>query len=423
MKPRLARPLIAAVVGGALLAGGAVATSPAFADTTGSTVTSDVTPEPSDSASTPSDESSSPVADPTDSSEPPVVVDPGASSEPPVVDPGASSEAPDPSTSSDAPDPGTSSEPPATPNEAPKGAFGVNLTSLWIGQFVTFSQTSVSDDSDSAAALTRVVDFGDGTKVTLTAGQNSLNHQYLKAGSFKVSETLTDTAGATTTLAAKTVAVTVPGRVTLNTHTVWPGGKYTFKIDRVPAGTISIRVNWGDGWMTTQSAKNQTITGYFYKYKGTNTIVTGRRPLSIQYKNKYGYTSWISAGTINVLKDSWTPAVKITKPSSSNRVKSWSTVRGTVTDKGSGAPYAYIYVTRVSGSKVSCFTAKKKWVRVYNDSQFYSKCTAVSVKVTKGKWSLKVPGQAKGDLYIDAYALDWADHLGYKGLHVKLTRS
>ncbi|BCY15043.1 PKD domain-containing protein [Actinoplanes sp. L3-i22] len=429
MKPRLSRPLLAAIVGGALLAGGAVATSPAYADTTGGTVateTTEPTADPTEATTTPTpeptDTTTSPTVDPTDPTTEPTTVAPTETTTPPT----------EPTTEPTTVAPTETTTPPTDPTtvppadtEAPTGTFGLNLTSIWVGQTVTVTQTEAqyADNKDADAAITRYIDFGDGTNTTLTAGQSSIAHTYAKFGTFKIAETLTDTAGNASAPIVKSVVVALPGRVSLTSHSVWPGQRFTAKVTSVPAGTLAFKLNWGDGWIDTFTGKNQNVTGYYYHYKGSESVVTGTKQLLIQYRNKNGYSSWINAGSVSVKRDAWTPVVKITKPSSSNRVKSWSVVKGTVTDTGSGAPYAYVYLTRVSGSKVYCFTAKKKWIRVYSDADYYSKCTAVAAKVVSGKWSFKVSGQAKGDLYIDAYAQDWADHLGYRGLHVKLTRS
>ncbi|MFI1991267.1 hypothetical protein [Actinoplanes sp. NPDC020271] len=411
MKPRLAKPLIAAIAGGVLLAGGALATTPAYADTNGTAV---------------SDEAS---ADPQTSSEAPAQPDPQTSSEAPAQpDPQTSSEAPaqpDPQTSSEAPaqpDPQTSSQPPAPDAKAPTGNFRLNLSSIWIGQSVVFTQneSDYSDPTDANSAITRYIDFGDGSHTTLSPGQSTYTKAYGRSGSFRVVETLTDASGNHSEI-AKAVTVTVPGRVTLSTHTVWPGQRFTFKVDRVPSGTNRFEVQWGDGWSSSYSGSNRTITSMFYHYKGSELVVKGNRPLYIRYRNANGYTSWISAGSVTVRQDKWRPVVTITKPANANRVKSWNVIRGTVTDKGSGAPYVYVWLTRVNGHKISCFNGKK-WIRIYNEQQYDEKCAVKGTKVVKGKWSLKVPGQAKGDLFIDTSAWDWGDHRGDRSLHVKLTR-
>jgi hypothetical protein len=401
----LARPLLAALVGGALLAGGAVATSPAYAD-----------PAASDAASTADQTSASPSADTSAGPASPSAdtsAGPGAPSAGPAdTSAGPGDTSPEPSTG---PDPDTT---------APTGTFALNLASIWIGQSVTVTQaeSQYSDDKDANAAITRVIDFGDGTAtVTLAPGVASAPHQYVRFGNFKITETLKDSSGNASTI-VKPVAVTLPGKTSVSTHSVWLGQRYTFKITNVPTGTLAIKVNWGDGFISAHAGKNQTITGYYYKDKSGN-LVTGTRQTLIQYRNKNGYSSWINAGSITIKKDIWKPVVKITKPSSPNRVKSWKTVKGTVTDKGSGAPYAYVWITRVASGKVYCFTAKKKWIRVNSEAEYDAKCTPQSLKVVKSKWSFKLPGLAKGQLYIDALAYDWQDHEGWRSLHVNVTRS
>ncbi|GAA2872839.1 hypothetical protein Acy02nite_42900 [Actinoplanes cyaneus] len=316
------------------------------------------------------------------------------------------------------------SNPPVPDVAPPKGTFALSATSVLMKQGVTFIQNDAdySDDKDADSALTRYITFGDGTSVTLNPGQTTFVKKYTKAGSFKVVEKITDTSGKSFTTPAKTVTVTSPGKATLNTHTVYQGQRFTITFSGVPSGTSKIRVLWGDGYENPIAGKNQTIGGYYYlDSKGKKVL--GKRSIYVNYTTKNGTTDWFPVGAVNVLVDKYRPVLTVTKPSASNRVKSWTTVRGTASDKGAGLqPYAYVFVTRVTGGKVYCFTKNKKWVRVYSDKQYDTKCTPVVTSIVKGKWAFKLTGLGTGDLFVDAYAFDRIGHQGYRGLHVKVNK-
>ena len=382
MNPRLKSPLLAAVVSGALVAGGAVYAAPAFAGAPAS-VSSILADDPSDGPS-PSD-SSTPSADPTTSS--------------PSDDPASSSPA-DPSTS------------PTTPPDttAPTGRFTLNTAGLWIGQNAVLTQVGIADNGvTDPATVTRVVSWGDGTSSTLAAGQGPVSKAYAKAGRFVVTLTLTDAAGNVTKVTS-TVTVTVPGKFKFSSTSVWPGQPFNLIISAVPAGTTKITVDGGDGYVGSFRGANQTIKNVYY-HRRNGGLIRGWVTLRVTFTNKYGTTSWITIGRVNVRTDSWSPVVKVTKPAHANRISSWKTVRGTSSDKGSGAPYVYVWFTRVVGSQVYCYQQNKTWKQVRTDAEYDKYCLGLPVKVSKNKWSIALKGLKKGGtLYVDAQTWDWADH-------------
>ncbi|GGQ41613.1 hypothetical protein GCM10010166_06480 [Couchioplanes caeruleus subsp. azureus] len=309
---------------------------------------------------------------------------------------------------------------PGTPADttAPVGSFSLHTTSLWIGQKVTLKLGAVSDDTSSAAQISRVVNWGDGKSDTLRAGQLQIQKQYTKVGSFAVTVTLKDAAGntGTATAPAGKVTVTSPGKFRLDKTSVWPGQRFSVSISGVPAGTRSIRLYWGDGSSSALKGANQTVSTLY----GRNI---GKVTLRATFTNGNGTSAAVTAGTIEVKRDRWKPVVKVKKPGKSNRLKSWKYATGTVTDKGAGVPFLFVLATRISGNKVYCFTPKKKWKRVYNEKQFRN-CVPVAVKVSKGKWSLKLSGLKKGDLYVDAMARDWGGNLSkVASVKAKITRN
>ncbi|AGZ46218.1 PKD domain-containing protein [Actinoplanes friuliensis] len=435
MNPRLTRPLLAIAISGAMFAGGAVVASPAFADPSGARESS------TDALSVLEDPTGEPTPEPTATTEP--TPEPTATTEPtpeptattdPTPEPTATTDpTPDPTVTTDptpeptatttpAPDPTVTTDPADT--TAPVGKFSLNTTALWIGQVVSLTQGAVTDNKSAATQITRTVNWGDGTSSTLPANTSAFKHKYAKNGRFTVVVTLKDAAGNTSkaTAPSSTVAVTTPGKFKLSKYSVWSGESFKLTISNVPAGTTKLTLDWGDGWVQNLKARNQTVSGYYYHRKNGG-LIKGAITLKTTFTNKYGATSAIYSGKVTVKTDSWKPVVKVKKPSSSDRIKSWKTVTGTSSDKGSGAPYVYVWGTRISGSKVYCTNSKKKWVRVNSDADF-GKCTAITVKVSKGKWKMSLPGVAKGTLYIDARTWDWADNASkWSTVKAKITRS
>jgi len=420
----LKRPLLAAVVSGALVAGGVVLTAPAFAapapGVPGSAVAAD---EPAADPST--DPSTDPSAEPP-SAEPSAPESPSAepSSSVPSSLPSSDAPAPEPSGSAPGSEPASvppSSEPPAPDTEAPKGSFKLSLSSFWVGQRTTLTLQGVSDDVSTPDQITRVITWGDGTTSRLAATQATVTKQFVKSGKFPVTMTLTDAAGNKKTQTS-TITVTKPGTFKLNKSAVWHHEIFKVTIGSVPAGTTKIALHWGDGWATALQGRNQTVSGmYYHRYKGP-LVPAGPVALTAVFTNKNGSTTPITVGRITIKKDSSKPVLKITTPKNPNRVSSWKTLRGAVTDKGSGGAYVAVIPMKASGGKVYCYTSKKTWIRVYDDTDL-SVCIT-TVKVTKGKWSLALKGLTKGELFVSAAAQDWSDNVS-NGVQVdkKLTRS
>jgi hypothetical protein len=406
LKTRLNRHLMAAVLAGAVIAGGAVYANPALAapDSTTSASALDETTDPSDPTTT------DPAPDPTTT----------APATAPTTDPTTTAPATDPTTTGPVTDPadpttdptatGPTTDPTTTPPPAdttkPTGTFKLSLSSFWVGQRTTLTLVGIDDDS-GAAAVTRVVTWGDGSSSTLPATQVTVTKQYTKSGKFPVTLTLTDAAGNKLAVPSS-VTVTAPGKFKLNKSSVWHGERFTVAISSVPAGTTKIALNSGDGFTAVLKGKNQTVTEYYYhRYKGA-LMPAGPVSLTAVFTNKYGSTTAIPVGKVTIKRDVWSPHVTITKPSKSSRASSWKTIRGTATDKGSGIPALYVIVLRQSGSKVYCYTPKKTWLRLYADTDV-SRCLN-AVKVSKGKWSLAVKGQAKKTtLDVLAVGQDWSD--------------
>jgi hypothetical protein len=413
LRTRLNRQLLAAVLLGAVVAGGAVYTNPAFAAPATAVSTAaaadDPTTDPTTTAPT-----TEPTTDPTTAPTTEPTTDPTTTA--PTTEPTTTAPTTEPTTTAPTVDPTT---PPDTTK--PTGSFKLSVSALWIGQRTTLTLGAIGDDR-GAAGVTRVVTWGDGGTSTLPATQTVITKQYTRAGRFPVTLTLTDAAGNQTVISS-TVAVTVPGKFKLNKTSVWHGEHFTVTIGSVPAGTTRIALNSGDGYTDVLAGKNQTVTQlYYHRYKG-GLMPAGPVTLTAVFTNKYGSTTPIVVGKVTIKRDVWSPKVTITKPSKSNRASSWKTIKGTAVDKGSGIPDVIVIVLRKSGSKVYCYNAKNAWMRIYADTNL-AKCFHYA-RVAKGKWSLTVKGQKRNTtLDVLAVGADWADHTSNTAeRYTKLTRS
>lgn len=416
---RLKRPLLAAVVSGALLAGGLAVGSPALADTPGGTTATvtasdDPTTDPSAPATTePTEAPTSPSADPTTSSPDPSPSEPGPVESSPAGDPTPSEPAsPEPTTppATEEPSPEPSTSTPPADVATPAGRFTLNTGAIWQGQRVTLTQGAVTDADTPLDQITRVVTWGDGATSTLKSGQAPIAKQYTKNGTYTVTLTVKDPAGHASKSTAVVKVTTPPVKFKLDRTTVWPGQKIKVTVSGVPSGTTRIYVDHGDGYKGDRPAKNQTFYEIYY-HRSNGARVFGKVTIKANFSNKFGTSNYITMATVTVKKDTWKPVVKVNKPKNATKASSWKTVTGTVSDKGSGVLDTYVWVTRISGNKLYCYTPAKTWKRVYSEAQWLN-CKGIYVKAnSKGKWSLKVNGLKKGQqVLVEAVAYDWADN-------------
>ncbi|MBO3743931.1 hypothetical protein [Actinoplanes flavus] len=419
MKTRLA----VAVVSGALIAGGTLIGAPAYAI-------------PDSAADAPSGKNPSAVIE--ESATGLDAVDPTPTPTP--TDPTPTPTDPTPTPTDPTPTP-TSTEP--TPDTTkPTGSFALDYTSVWVGQQIKVVQESwdYSDPGDAQNTLKRVVNWGDGTSTALSPTTSSARKSYARSGSFKVTVTITDPAGNTSAIPARTVAVTVPaGKVSLSRKSVYQGGLFNINIGKVPAGATMYKIDWSDGWDSAHWSSSKSLTGrilYRWRWdpaakrhvKVSNARLSGVRTLRIAWGNDKGYGAWQAIGNLNLVKDRWKPTLTIKKPSSTNRASSWKTITGTVGDKGAGVRHLGVTAFRVTASgKAYCLTPARKWKRYYSDADVDKYCyaTGVKVKIKNGKWSLKLPaGLGKNQYFaVDAWVYDYADYFRETYRTAKITRS
>ncbi|MBB2945975.1 outer membrane biosynthesis protein TonB [Actinoplanes lutulentus] len=439
MKPRLSRPLLAAFVSGAIVAGGVVYTAPVLAAgpvaSPAAAIDATDTPEPTETSGSPTATETTTSAAPVETTTSAAPVETTTSAAPVETTTSAApvetttSASPTPTKTTTSPAPVKTTTPAPKDTKAPTGSFRLSATSIWTGQKVTFSQSAAEyqDDRDADSAITRKISWGDGTSTTLAANATSYAKQYTRAGRFNVTETLTDRSGNRATTAAKVVSVTVPAKWALSRYTIYQGARFEVSISKVPAGTDKIHVDWGDGWIDTLGGRDQKFGGTILYRKNTDTKISGKVKMRIAFTNKNGWTGWLPLATVNVLKDNWKPKLTVTKPKKPNKISSWKTIKGTLTDKGSGVTVARVTIIRVTTSgKLYCLTQKKKWKRYTTEAQFMKHCgnNGVEIKPSKkGNWSMKVPsGVTKGQIVVLAWTYDRAHNYAGKNREATLTK-
>ncbi|MBL7254750.1 PKD domain-containing protein [Paractinoplanes lichenicola] len=398
MKTRLSRPLLAAVISGALASG--LAAAPALAE-----------PPPLPGATELPPATTPPVTPPTtpDTSPPPVTTPPPPATTPPATTPPATTPpATTPPATTPPVSPPVTTPPPAADTKAPSGAFSLNRWSIWTGQSVTITIVGVADNVSAGPQITRVVTWGDGTTQTLHHTAKNVSHTYKSNGKKPITLTLTDAAG--NKKVAKSVGPTVSSpalKYKLNKSSVWAGEKFVWEITSVPAGTKKISVAWGDGRSSILPIKKQKVTRYYFATPGNAPVPPGVKQLKAYLVNGYGAATPINVGKVTLKRDTSRPVLRVTPPSKANKASSWKAVKGTATDTGSGVKeIAIVAMVAKSATTVVCWSPRwKKWL---NANTFTPDSCFVVVKPSKGKFSLALKNTPKGYLGIIGVAGDWA---------------
>ncbi|MFI5936721.1 ExeM/NucH family extracellular endonuclease [Actinoplanes sp. NPDC051494] len=302
---------------------------------------------------------------------------------------------------------------------APTGTFRLSTALLWPGQSVRLDQLALADDTSAAAAVTRVVTWGDGTAPeTLAAGTTTATHKYAKAGRFQVSVALTDEAGNTAQAGFSTfsvVAVTAQnGRFTLDRTAIWATQSVKLSLTRV-SGATKVTIAWGDGTTSTVAPSTTSVT---HKYTRAGTFAVKVTPV-----NAAGTGTTVTAGSVKVVTDVFRPAVALSAPGHPERVTSWKSVGGVAFDLGSGVARVQVKLVEQRSGKWYYYTGTS-WVKAssYENARARAKVISV-VPNAKGRWSLGIKGVTKGTLKIAYSATDKVGKSSsVKNYSVKITK-
>jgi 5'-nucleotidase len=286
---------------------------------------------------------------------------------------------------------------------APTGTFTLDTTALWPGQSVTLTQTALADDVSPAAAIKRVVTWGDGSAPqTLAADATTAGHVYRIAGNYQVSVALTDEAGNTAaagfTGPATVVVTAQPGRYALDRTSVWATQSVTISLSGLATTADRVSVAWGDGVVSTLSSNVDSV-GHIYPTAGTFTV-------KVTPYNAAGAGTAVTLGTVKVTKDTTVPVVTLTVPKSPEKASSWSRITGTATDKGVGVARVRVKLIEQRDGKWFYYTGST-WVPTTSKSAASAKTAVITViPAANGTWSQAVSGVRKGTLTVTYWGSD-----------------
>ncbi|MDI6098664.1 ExeM/NucH family extracellular endonuclease [Actinoplanes sp. NEAU-A12] len=287
---------------------------------------------------------------------------------------------------------------------APTGTYALNTAAIWPGQAVTLTESVLDDDVSDNSKITRVVNWGDGSAAeTLAAGATTATHTYAAAGSYPVTVTLTDevgNSGAATLTGASTVVVAAQsGTFKLDKQSIWESQSITLALSGV-TGATEVSVNWGDGTTTRASVNNATVS-HAYTKPGIFTV-------KVTPANPSGSGKTVTVGGVLVLKDIFDPQIRLTEPRNEERVSSWQTLTGTVSDKGAGAAYAKAKVVQERSGKWYYYAAGT-WTKASSERDAEAKAAVLSATLdAKCGWSIALTGVERGKLRISYWAEDRA---------------
>ena len=289
-------------------------------------------------------------------------------------------------------------------SSAPTADYALDYSTIWTGQKVTLTESNLADDNTPPDLITRTVNWGDGTTDLLLGTDSTIDHSYRTTGTFAVTVELEDLDGtaAGEFAGASAVSVTsVPGTFRLDKKTVYVADRrsqaLTLRASGLPAA--SVQVEWCDGEGNSIASKGGSVK-HRYPY-------SGNFDLTVSLSNGAGTSSPRKVGTVAVKLDFQGPKIVITKPKNANKVSSWKTIRGKVSDPA-GVRQAYVVLWQVRGASTYYYNGKK-WVKgKINNANFNKAIKSVSVN-SKGLWAYKVKGLKKGELIAGVMAFDQVD--------------
>jgi 5'-nucleotidase len=320
---------------------------------------------------------------------------------------------------------GTLASPASAEGAAPTGAYALNTTAIWEKQYVLLTQTALADDVDAADAITREINWGDGTIETLKPGTTTtkLRHQYETAGTYTVLVNLTDsegnTAAAEVTGTADVKVTTTAGTYKVDKKSAWTGKRWnkdfslwwetpatlTMTLSGIPANATRVRITLGDGEekLVPRTTKKVSL-GYY----------AGHTPyrVTVSLENENGRSAEKFVGNFTVTHDRWAPAVSVTTPSKPAKASSWKTIKGKSTDKGLGTDVVRVSLVQERGTTLYYFNfTKKAWSKLPADGYIPNNSSGIkNVKVSRGAWSVSVAGMKKGYLTVVYAAKDKANN-------------
>ncbi len=296
---------------------------------------------------------------------------------------------------------------------APFGSFTVS----WENLTGTITQTSLTDDGP-LEAVTRTVNWDDGTPDEAWPAGDTINHVYAGNGIYRPTVTLADGVGNIRVVALDPIVlgdVTAPtGTFTTSPTSAWrvltPVNvtQTALSDDFSAAADIERWVDWGDGGAPQSWAQTISVA-HVYTTAGTYTP-------KVILKDEAGNTAQVAAQAVTVKADTVAPVVKITLPRKAIRdeVSSWRKLTGKSSDVN-GTGVDSVTVRAVEKRATGWFFYKattKTWGKAATRAKAWKRAKpAVVDPSSSGAWTVRVAGLRKGTLVVRVTAADVAGNV------------
>jgi hypothetical protein len=291
---------------------------------------------------------------------------------------------------------------------APTGAFHAtwdNNTGV-----ATVAVTTPASDN-SGGAVTASIDWNDGSPAQAWTMAADVTHTYPKtAARYVPTVTLKDASNNSNPVEVNAVvmndSVAPTGAFTVSTGSAWA------KLSTVtvtqqgdlsdnwsPADHIARSVDWGDGTTTDWTTSDPATHVY---------AAAGDYTPTVTITDEASNAAAVPTSLVTVTADLVAPVVKLTLPRSKHSVRAFRTLRGKVTDAGTGVKSVTLKAVEKRGRAWYGYNAKtKKWVKAASKARAFAVARALRpVPTATHTWSAALRGLTKGTLVWKVAASD-----------------
>lgn len=297
--------------------------------------------------------------------------------------------------------------------------YRLRVASVYTGQPVTIIQTPVTENDDDEP-LERSINWGDGTTDAWFTGETE-THQYRRPGSYRilVEEHSQAGDGTATFIGTDTVTVNkITGTYRLSARSTWTGSAaksvslpVSLSLTGVPANAPRVKIDWDDATASTVSRTAKPIV-HTFKSSGDHAV-------SVALVNAIGESDPLIVGNVKAVTDVYRPTVTLGTPKKPKKAASWSVIKGTAADRGSGVATVTVQLGEMRGAKYYEYNGRT-WIKTKVSKA--GKRAPLRIRPAKtGAWSLQVKGLTKGTLIIGYAAWDKTGNVTRASRNVKLT--
>lgn len=292
----------------------------------------------------------------------------------------------------------------------PSGAF----STTWDNNTgdATITQDSLTDNGP-VSAVTRTVDWNDGSAPEAWTAGTTINHTYPKvAARYVPTVTLEDASANVNVVDVPAVVIddTEPptgAAYSVNRSTAW--ASFTkVKVTETSAPTdtwsptpfITRVVDWGDG--TSSPIVDGSATHVY-----TDTTGSPYTP-AVTVSDEAHNSVVVETTAVVVTADTVAPKVKLTLPKAKHSVKAFKTLRGKATDGQTGVKRVFLKAVEKRGASWFGYNAKKHtWVKAASKKKAFAHSVAFALKTDSlHRWAAKLAGLKKGALVYKVWATD-----------------